>query len=82
MTVKFYRWLSDGASNDKTRFPIEATPVRLMPGGLEKVPEDGFVLLGYGSMDERSASRHRNEVHMRPISGEKLVYRVGGSNGN
>jgi hypothetical protein len=44
-----------------------------MPGSLYKILEDGFDLLG---MDVSNRSHGRVEEHMRPISGEKLVYRV------
>ncbi|EME38405.1 hypothetical protein DOTSEDRAFT_92454 [Dothistroma septosporum NZE10] len=64
-TVAFYRWLSEG---EKLR-PIQA---RVMAHGLERVVEDGFVLLGTGAMTDRQVAR--NEEHMRPASAEKLVY--------
>ncbi|KAK0644307.1 chaperonin 10-like protein [Cercophora newfieldiana] len=65
--VAFYRWLSGAAG-------FEANPVRLMPGGLDRIVPDGFALLGSGSMDDRA--KGRAEEWMRPVSGEKLVYRV------
>lgn len=68
-TGAFYAWLSEGGGK------VQANPVRLMPGGLGRVVEDGFVLLGYGSMGDRV--NERKEEWMRPISGEKMVYRVG-----
>ena len=68
-TGAFYRWLEEGGK-------LEANPIRLMPGGLGKVVEDGFALLGSGTMGDRV--RGREEEWMRPISGEKMVYRVGG----
>ena len=49
--------------------------MRLMPGGLEKIVEDGFALLGPGSMDERG-SNARTEPWMKPISMEKLIYEI------
>lgn len=64
----FYKWLSDGGL-------LRPNPVRVMPGGLEKVVEDGFSLLG---TDLSSRKQERTEEHMRPISGEKLVYRIEG----
>ena len=67
-TGAFYRWLSSGGR-------VEANPVRLMPGGLGRVVEDGFTLLGSGSMGDRA--NERKEEWMRPISGEKMVYRIG-----
>jgi len=65
--VKFYRWLSTGAS-------IKPVPIRLMPGGLDRVVNDGFLLLGAGRMEERQVDR--SEEWMRPVSAEKLVYRL------
>lgn len=63
----FYKWLSDGGL-------LRPNFVRLMPGGLEKVVDDGFALLG----TRVSSRKHddRTEKHMRPISGEKLVYTI------
>jgi hypothetical protein len=66
--VSFYRFLSP-------KLQLEPNPVRLMPGGLGKIVEDGFALLGPGSMDER-ASDARREPWMKPISMEKLVYEI------
>lgn len=66
--VAFYKWLSEGG-----RF--EANPIRLMPGGLKKIMGDGLRLMGSGNMEDRDASR--TEEWMKPVSAEKLVYRVG-----
>ncbi|KAF2670143.1 GroES-like protein [Microthyrium microscopicum] len=66
--VAFYRWLEEGK--------LKANPVRLMPGGLERIVEDGYVLLGPGSMSLRDQSR--TEEWMKPVSAEKLVYRIDG----
>lgn len=62
----FYKWLSDGGL-------LQPNPVRVMPGGLEKVVQDGFAVLG---TDVTSRVHGRTEHYMRPISGEKLVYKV------
>ncbi|KAJ4296305.1 hypothetical protein N0V90_006350 [Kalmusia sp. IMI 367209] len=67
--VQFYQWLSDAAGSD-----IKPVPIRSMPGGLNRVADDGFILLGAGKMEERQVSRA--EQWMRPVSGEKLVYRL------
>lgn len=65
----FYKWLSDGGL-------LHPNPIQVMPGGLEKVVEDGLVLLGT-RVSSREANPHgRQEEHMRPISGEKIVYLV------
>ncbi|KAM0323657.1 hypothetical protein ACHAQA_008592 [Verticillium albo-atrum] len=69
--VSFYEWLSSSAR-------LGPNPVRLMPGGLDKIVSDGFILLGSGSMEDRQTQR--TEAWMRPISGEKLVYRIDGGN--
>ena len=55
------------------RAQLEPNPVRSMPGGLERVVQDGFSLLGTGLVSERS-KLERLEEYMRPISAEKLVY--------
>jgi hypothetical protein len=66
--VSFYRFLS-------SNLQLEPNPVRLMPGGLGKIVEDGFALLGPGSMDQRGSDARR-EPWMKPISMEKLVYEI------
>jgi NADPH:quinone reductase-like Zn-dependent oxidoreductase len=66
-TVAFYEWLSSGGK-------LEANPIRLMPGGLAKVVDHGFTLLGSGSMGDRA--NEREEAWMKPISAEKMVYKI------
>jgi hypothetical protein len=46
-----------------------------MPGGLEKVVEDGFALIGSGKVAERKGVT-REEPWMNKISAEKLVYHL------
>lgn len=65
--VAFYAWLSEGIR-------LQPIPVRRMPGGLGRVVQDGFALLGAGGMGDRV--QRRTEEHMRPIAAEKLVYSV------
>lgn len=67
--VEYYKWLSQAAGSE-----LIPVPIRIMPGGLDRVAEDGFRLLGAGSMTERSVGR--SEEWMRPVSAEKLVYRI------
>ncbi|KAK0738694.1 hypothetical protein B0T18DRAFT_422609 [Schizothecium vesticola] len=64
--VAFYKWLSEGKN-------LEPSPVRMMPGGLERVVEDGLALLGPGKMEDRGS---RTEEWMRPVQAEKLVYQI------
>lgn len=69
--VAFYKWLGTALGP-----AIQPVPIRLMPGGLDKVVEDGFALLGAGGVGGRQAERTRTEEWMRPVSAEKLVYRI------
>ncbi|KAL7798849.1 GroES-like protein [Trichoderma afarasin] len=71
--TKFFNFLSTAAADGKVK--LEPNPVRIMPGGLERIVPDGFVLLGSGMVSQRS-SASRNEDYMRPISGEKMVYKI------
>ncbi|KAK3078217.1 hypothetical protein LTS18_008133 [Coniosporium uncinatum] len=65
--TEFYRWLSEGGK-------LEPNPVRKMPGGLERVVEDGFAALGTGSMQDRE--QRRGEPWMKPVAAEKLIYNL------
>ncbi|KAF9728704.1 hypothetical protein PMIN04_004204 [Paraphaeosphaeria minitans] len=65
--VAFYKWLGQAVGTS-----LKPVPVRRMPGGLSKVMEDGFQLLGSGNMDDRKIERE--EDWMKPLSAEKLVY--------
>ncbi|KAH7357378.1 chaperonin 10-like protein [Pyrenochaeta sp. MPI-SDFR-AT-0127] len=67
--VAFYKYLGETLGSE-----IKPTPIRLMPGGWDKVVEDGFQLLGAGGMGDRQVKR--TEEWMRPVSAEKLVYRI------
>jgi NADPH:quinone reductase-like Zn-dependent oxidoreductase len=63
-TVEFYGYL--------TKMPLRPNPSRVMPGTLERIVDDGFALLGSGTMIQRA--RERKEDWMKSIQGEKLVY--------
>lgn len=69
--TKFFNFLSTATADGKVK--LEPNPVRLMPGGLERIVPDGFTLLGSGLVSERPDTS-RTEDYMRPISGEKIVY--------
>ncbi|KAL7793741.1 GroES-like protein [Trichoderma ceciliae] len=73
--TKFFNFLSLAAVDGKVK--LEPNPVRLMPGGLERIAPDGFVLLGSGLVSQRSDAS-RLEDYMRPVSGEKMVYKITG----
>ena len=64
--VAFYQWLSSGGK-------LQGNPVRKMPGGLDKIAQDGFMLLGSRAMEDRRV-KDRDEPWMTPVSAEKLVY--------
>ncbi|KZP34151.1 GroES-like protein [Athelia psychrophila] len=72
-TVAFFRYLSASA----LVFPVRGNPVRLMPGGLRAIVGDGFALIGSGKVADREKQAARSEEHMKKISAEKLVYRIG-----
>ncbi|TCD64944.1 hypothetical protein EIP91_003402 [Steccherinum ochraceum] len=76
-TVAFYKWLS----SFKDRLPIAPNPARLMPGGLERIVQDGLTLLASPASSlliDRPAEPEvpASEPWLRPVSGEKLVYRI------
>jgi hypothetical protein len=74
-SVEFFKFLSAGSLTNPSRFPIEPVPIRLMPGGLDRIVPDAFTLLGTGMPETRKAAAG-DEPWMKPISGEKLVYRL------
>lgn len=49
-----------------------------MPGGLERIVPDAFTLIGSGKVADRVLREPEfgSEPWMKPISAEKLVYRV------
>jgi hypothetical protein len=57
-----------------TELEMQPNNIRLMPGGLKNIVNDGFALLGPGVMGERG--NVRTEEYMKPISAEKLVYKI------
>ncbi len=66
--VAFYEWLSSGGGR------LEPNPLREMPGELESIVDDGFGLLGSGTMGDRGSSSEN--AWMKPLSAEKMVYTV------
>lgn len=66
--VAFHEWLSSGGGR------LKSNPLREMPGGLESIADDGFKLLGSGSMGDRSSSSEK--AWTKPLSAEKMVYTV------
>ncbi|MCJ1312101.1 hypothetical protein MMC25_005775 [Agyrium rufum] len=65
--VGLYKWLSEGGR-------LEPNPLREMPGGLERVVEDGLRLLGSGTMGDRALQGDKE--WMKPLSAEKMVYTI------
>jgi len=68
--------MSAGSPEDSTKFPIPPNPVRIMPGGLERIVEDGFTLFGSGDLKVSERSGADELEWKRPISGEKIVYNI------
>jgi hypothetical protein len=69
--VKYFAYLTEAAKKDQA--VILPNPVRLMPGGLERIAHDGLLLQGSELLSQKD-EHTRDEKYMRPISGEKLVY--------
>ncbi|MCJ1279288.1 hypothetical protein MMC21_007112 [Puttea exsequens] len=65
--VAFYKWLSEGGR-------LQPNPIREMPGGLRSIVDDGFRLLGSGTMSDRDVLSQK--TWMKPLSAEKMVYRI------
>lgn len=65
--VAFYKWLSEGGK-------LKPNPLREMPGGLGNIVDDGFRLLGSGTMGDRDAKSEK--AWMKPLSAEKMVYSI------
>ena len=65
--VAFYKWLSEGGR-------LKPNPLREMPGGLEDIFDDGYRLLGSGTMGDRDAKS--DKAWMKPLSAEKMVYTI------
>ncbi|KAF3940386.1 Zeta-crystallin [Dactylella cylindrospora] len=70
--AKFFAFLGSNAAEGTAK--LEPNPLRLMPGGLERIVPDGFELLGGDQVSGRKLTR--TEDYMKPISAEKLVYSI------
>ncbi|KAK1523897.1 uncharacterized protein CCOS01_08984 [Colletotrichum costaricense] len=66
--TQFYNYLGSEASLGKVK--LQANPVRMMRGGLENIASEGIPLFGPKQVNEPPKD------HMRPVSGEKVVYTV------
>ncbi|GAA5886481.1 hypothetical protein JCM6882_001650 [Rhodosporidiobolus microsporus] len=77
-TSAFYSYIAP--RNSSTFAHLRPPAVRLMPGGLERVVPDGFELFGAGRYrgeeEEGEKEEKRTEEYMRPVSAEKVVYRL------
>ncbi|KAJ5544644.1 chaperonin 10-like protein [Penicillium sp. DV-2018c] len=71
--TKFFSFLGSGAKADEIM--LEPNPLRIMPGGLERVVPDGFTLLGKDGVSSRMTN-DRLEEYMQPISAQKIVYPI------
>lgn len=61
--ARFYEYL--GSEARQGRVQLEANPVRVVPGGLDKIAQDGIPLV---SPDKPNG--------VRPVSAEKIVFAV------
>ncbi|KAK1147829.1 hypothetical protein N8T08_000342 [Aspergillus melleus] len=55
---------------------LESVPVRLMPGGMDQIISDGFSVIRNSPLVSRNGANRKEDAHLRPISMEKLVYRI------
>jgi hypothetical protein len=68
-----YKYLGSGVESGQIK--LYPNPIRVMPGGLEKIPSDGFALLS-GSFKPVKQDQKDTTGHLGPISGEKIIYVV------
>ncbi|KAH7161885.1 chaperonin 10-like protein [Dactylonectria macrodidyma] len=69
--VEYYNFLGSGRESDKVL--LQPNPTRQMPGGLESIIPEGFTLIGPTKVEQSGESQ---KVHLRPVSGEKIVYSI------
>lgn len=55
---------------------LQPVPTRLMPGGLDRFSSDGFAVLRHSPLVSKVGSDQKVEAHLRPVSMEKLVYKI------
>lgn len=55
--------------------PLEPNPIRLLPGGLERVTKEGFALLGGVFVGARGEATVDGKT-LKPLSGEKAVFEL------
>ena len=55
---------------------LQSVPVRLMPGGMDRIIPDGFSVLRNSPMISKTGPDTKDEHHLRPVSMEKLVYKI------
>lgn len=58
-----------------TAHPLEPNPIRLLPGGLDRVTEEGFALLGGAFVGQRPEATVSGKK-LKPLSGEKAVFEL------
>ena len=68
--ASFFEFISEEAEAGGVM--LHPNPVRRMPGGLGRIVPDAFSLLS-GLVSERGGGGQ--EEHLRPVSGEKLVWK-------
>lgn len=70
----FFKFIGRGATSDVN--VLQSVPIRLMPGGIEKIVSDGFSVLRQSSLVSKDGSRRSMEAYLQPVSAEKLVYKI------
>ncbi|KAH7000668.1 chaperonin 10-like protein [Ilyonectria destructans] len=70
----FFKFIGQGAASDFN--VLQSVPIRVMPGGIEKIASDGFSVLRQSSLVSSDGLRRSMEAYLRPVSAEKLVYKI------
>ncbi|KAH8688503.1 chaperonin 10-like protein [Ilyonectria robusta] len=70
----FFKFIGQSTASD-LNVP-QSVPIRLMPGGIEKIVSGGFSVLRQSPLASGDGSQRSMEAHLRPVSAEKLVYKI------
>ncbi|GKZ21900.1 hypothetical protein AbraIFM66951_007331 [Aspergillus brasiliensis] len=70
----FFKYISQEPTSGSS--VLQSVPIRLMPGGLDRIISDGFSVLRNSSLGSKAGSHLKKDAHLQPISMEKLVYKI------
>lgn len=70
----FFKYISQEPTSGSS--VLQSVPIRLMPGGMDRIISDGFSVLRNSSLVSKAGSHPKRDAHLQPISMEKLVYKI------